>query len=405
LHIRPRALRSKLLLAALSCLAGCLLVEAGARWRYRSIELYRSWRWVVETHLIDQSWEEFLERQSRLQAARKRQGMERGRSHAVFGWTYNPGFEIDEPDLGLSIHINSHALRGEEFPAEKPPGEVRIVCLGGSTTAGEEVLDPQTYPAQLQVILRERLPARSIRVINAGVPTYALKHSLDLYALNLRRFEPDFVTIYHGINDLFQYAHEGVEISPRRNYNRRPLAPFVFQGDAADDGGSLFGEILWAFERRSLAWQLLHDRLLTETPLVTTDPARVEAGLRLYRLRLDELLDEISGSGATAVPMTFALSYPGDFSPERAQRIEKSLRIWLDPAGIALEDGPGVIAAQNRALAELAGQRGLPLADVAAAVPADAGHFVDSCHLTAQGNRRIAEVLADTLAPLLQAEH
>jgi lysophospholipase L1-like esterase len=332
---------------------------------------------------------------------RRAQGMERGRSHAVFGWSYNPGFVLEDERLGLELHVNSHALRGEEFPAEKPPGELRVLCLGGSTTAGEEVRDEETYPAQLQALLRRRFPGRALRVINAGVPSYSLRQSLDHFALRLRRFSPDIVTVYHGVNDLFEYAHEGIEITPRRNYNGLPVAPFVFEGDAAREDPGFLRELLRPLTRRSLAWQLLRERLRPRAAAPVSDPARLAAGRELYRQRYDALLDEISVSGAVAVPMTFALAWPGDFAPDESPRIEASLHIWLDRAGIALADGPGVIADQNAVVTELARAHGLPLACVAGEVPPDAEHFVDVCHLTAAGNRRIAEVLCETLAPLI----
>jgi lysophospholipase L1-like esterase len=379
-------------------------VELAVRWRYRSIELYRNWRWLVETHLIEQSWDEYLARQARLSDLRAQQGMERGRSHPVFGWTYNPGFAIDDAELGIRLHINNHALRGEEFPTQKPAGELRILCLGGSTTAGEEVADEATYPAQLQALLRARLPGRSIRVINGGVPSYAVKQSLDLYALSLRHLEADYVTIYHGINDLLDFAHGGVAIERSTNFNHQPVAPFVFEGDAVEATASLPREIVRSFLQRSLAWQLWREGRTIHLP-VQTDPDRVEAGLALFAGRYGLLLDEIASHAALPVPVTFEVAFAQSFEPSERNRIEQSLHIWLDRAGIAVSDGPDVVAAMNARVTELARQRGIPLAEVAGRVPPDAEHFVDCCHLTVAGNHRIAEILAETLLARITAEH
>ena len=379
-------------------------MELAARWRYRSIELYRNWRWLVETHLIKQSWDEYLARQTRLSELRAQQGMERGRSHPIFGWTYNPGFAIDDAELELRLPINSHALRGEEFPTQKPAGELRILCLGGSTTAGEEVADEETYPAQLQALLCERLPGRAIRVINGGVPSYAVKQSLELYALSLRHLEADYVTVYHGINDLFDFAHAGVEIEPSANFNHRPVAPFVFEGDAIEESASLPREIARAFLHRSLAWQLWREGRNLPPP-VKTDLGGVEAGLALFAERYGMLLDEIASHGAVAVPVTFEVAFPQSFAPDERARIEKSLRIWLDRAGISVSDGPDVLAGMNARVRDLASERGCPLVEVAGRVPPDAEHFVDCCHLTAAGNHRIAEILAETLLARITAEH
>ena len=67
---------------------------------------------------------------------------------------------------------NAHGYRGELVPVKKVPGSLRVVCLGGSTTYGWAVRDPDaTYPAQLQRLLAADLPAgfRRVEVINAGL--------------------------------------------------------------------------------------------------------------------------------------------------------------------------------------------------------------------------------------------
>ena len=117
------------------------------------------------------------------------------------------------------------------------------------------------------------------------------------------------------------------------------------------------------------------------------------------------LLDEIASHGAVAVPVTFEVAFPPSFAPDERARIEKSLRIWFDRAGISVSDAPQVIAAMNTRVSELASERGCPLVEAAGRVPPDAEHFVDCCHLTAAGNHRIAELLAETLLTRISAEH
>ena len=186
--LRRRVL--SILVVAFLCL---LTVESAMHLLYGPAELRNSWRGVVSTHLIDVPYAQFVAKQKRIQAVRAGLGMERALNHPLFGWTYNPGFRIDDQEV--QIHINSHALRGEEFPVAKPPGEIRILCLGGSTTAGEEVREAETYPAQLERMLRARNPGTAIRVINGGIPAYDVPSSLRLFELNHYRFGADVVTI------------------------------------------------------------------------------------------------------------------------------------------------------------------------------------------------------------------
>ncbi len=410
----PTRTQRALLLAAATA-AALVAGEIVLRLFEAPLELRENYRWLVETHLLEISWDDYLERQERIHEVRRRLGMERGRSDPTFGHTYNPGFRIDlessasdrsrrVPYADLHLHINSHALRGEEFPADKPAGEIRIMAVGGSTTAGEEVGEEDTYPAQLQALLRARFPGRPIRVINAGVPSYSVKNALLDYSLRLYRFEPDYVAVFHGINDFFYQRDGGLEIDARQNYSGRAVSPFVFEGDARGPSPweSISAGVRGLARRSHLAQRLTWLRGALEpnrpAPLRSPDPAGIETYAAYYRA----LLRQIEAGGAVPILMTTAISYPGSFEAADRARIERSFEIWLRQPNIPLEVGAQVIAAMNRALFELGRDEGAPVVDIAGAVPADREHFIDVCHFTREGNRRIAEALAETLVPAIE---
>jgi len=394
---RSASRRRKILYVALLLVLVPVAVELLLRLFYGASEMRQAYNWYVGTHLVDLSYPEFLHRQERIQAVRVALGMERGRSHPVFGWTYNPGFRIDID--GLQIHINSHGLRGEDFPEKKPPGEIRILCLGGSTTAGEDVGEAETYPAQLQAILRARFPDLNLRVINAGVPSYDVPHSLLDYELRLNRFEPDIVTIYHAINDLFIYhAAGGPEIQPVHNYSGRRLEPWIQEADPGDEGWFLRHLVLsHSYVLRLLA--STYRRLEPRAGMTSPNPGGIATFAAYYRA----LVRQIRATGATPVAMTFAIAYPGTFDDADAEKIRQSFGTWITNGYMRPEVGKQVIDAENQATVELAGEEEVPVCDVASAVPPDREHFIDVCHLRAAGNQRIAETLARTLAPLLEA--
>jgi lysophospholipase L1-like esterase len=374
-------------------------MELGLRIFQGPIELRRNYRWLVGTHLVDMSYSEFRHEQERIRGVRALQGMERGRSHPEFGWTYNPTFRIDLPEDGIEIHINSHALRGEEFAERKSTGEIRVLCLGGSTTAGEGVREAETYPAQLDVILRQRYPGLDIRVINAGVPTYDVKKSFTHYCLRLFKYEPDIVTIYHGYNDLLYHTDGGLDISPKRNYNGRLLESFVLKGDTRRS---------WLFE--SIRPLLRQSYLLLPLRSALKEVANAvrgwrtapdQGGIETFATYYRALVRQISSTGATPIPMTFAVPYPGQFEDQDQEIIEASFRVMLQEARIPLEVGKQIIDLQNQRIIDLGREIDVPVCDVASAVPPDRTHFIDSCHLTAEGNHRIAQAMAETIMPLL----
>ena len=117
----------------------------------------------------------------------------------------------------LRIGINNHGFRDDDFEIEKPPGVVRVIALGASSTFGFYVQDHETYPAYLERILNRTLEKRPIdgiervEVLNLGIPHL---HSDEIHALFEHegiRYDPDFVTFYEGVNDtrrLRRGAHE-----------------------------------------------------------------------------------------------------------------------------------------------------------------------------------------------------
>lgn len=68
-----------------------------------------------------------------------------------------PGQELvvlDKPTLPYQVRVNSLGYRGANFPAEKRPGEFRVLAAGDSITYGDFVDDGETLPAYLEEALR-----------------------------------------------------------------------------------------------------------------------------------------------------------------------------------------------------------------------------------------------------------
>lgn len=70
---------------------------------------------------------------------------------------YRPGasLTVDVGGVPHVVNINSLGYRDREFTVKKPPGVVRIACLGGSTTV-QGIRNEETYPALLEKLLRAR---------------------------------------------------------------------------------------------------------------------------------------------------------------------------------------------------------------------------------------------------------
>lgn len=100
------------------------------------------------------------------------------------------------------IRIDAHGFHDDEFPREKPQGELRGLMLGDSVTMGFGVTYAETFSKKLEDLLAERDGGHgSHQIINAGVHGYStfqervtLERNLDL--------RPDFVAVGFCMNDV-----------------------------------------------------------------------------------------------------------------------------------------------------------------------------------------------------------
>jgi hypothetical protein len=115
---------------------------------------------------------------------------------------YRPGARAEVVAGGerFVIEINSHGFRTHEFEVPKPPGLVRVVCIGGSTTVAGRT-NEETYPAFLEARLRALHPGLPVEVLNLGVSGVSHEHWLERLD-RVFAYDPDVVVHYEAVNDL-----------------------------------------------------------------------------------------------------------------------------------------------------------------------------------------------------------
>ncbi len=117
--------------------------------------------------------------------------------HATRYWTFNR-YTSDN-----RFSINRHGLRGVEINPHRQPGEFRILVLGNSISAGDNLAENQTYPFHLQAYLRKRCPGTLIRVQNGAVNGYSCLQGVMVYQEVAEEFQPDLVILgmsYFDVN-------------------------------------------------------------------------------------------------------------------------------------------------------------------------------------------------------------
>lgn len=90
----------------------------------------------------------------------------------------------------------------EAMDFKKKDKSLRIICLGGSTTAGFPYEVNANFPFQLQYRLREAISEHYVEVINLGISAVNSYTILDLMP-EILALEPDALVLYTGHNEFY----------------------------------------------------------------------------------------------------------------------------------------------------------------------------------------------------------
>ena len=130
-------------------------------------------------------------------------------------WRLKPNLDHAVWDFTVLSTNSEHlrSLNSTDTLAPKPPGAIRIVCLGDSVTFGFRVpvvwpdkpaeYDPEWLPFSmlLEKQLKAANPGRQIDAINMAVPGYSSHQGLAWLRRDLNRLNPDLLVVSFGWND------------------------------------------------------------------------------------------------------------------------------------------------------------------------------------------------------------
>ena len=267
-------------------------------------------------------------------------------------WSPRPGWRGEVQ--GWPVTINAVGLRGPEVAVPKPPGRRRVACFGDSITFGYGVGDTESYP----YLLGQRLAAAGGEAVNAGVTGYTSHQVLGLTRRLLPALDADVATFCVGWND------GGTRAMDDRGYAHRVRASMSVEGFL--DRLALFRTAKAAYLRYGL---------------VTPD-----AGARRPRVA------------------------PADYVENLRGMVAECRRLGVRPVFIALPrrrraGEPPLVSPYPDLQRETARALGVPLIFVPALAygpdqPVNADDFLDTLHMTAAGNGRMAAGIAGQLVAL-----
>lgn len=314
--------------------------------------------------------------------------------HPVYHWRLAPGTYDTRHGR---VHVNALGLRGEEIDPEPPPGRLRVLALGGSSTFNYQAPDDGTWPARLERFLARSLDAE-VEVINAGVPGYSTYQSSMRLVTDLADLGPDLVLVYHLWNDLklFWMSDPEAMVAKWDRHGRAQDASRLLEPspvlDRLSDRSHLvtaarFAAVRWRFGAEADREGWIHTEL---------DRTVSDAGLAFYRSNLQRILDAMAERGVPVVLIQQATLIRADAPPEARERIKYRFTGFdHDELVEAVERGRAVVR-------ELARRPGASLVSTDA-FPADVDHLRDHVHPTDAGLAALVRIIGPPVAALLRS--
>ncbi|MGH7232101.1 MAG: SGNH/GDSL hydrolase family protein [Nitrospiraceae bacterium] len=282
---------------------------------------------------------------------------------------------IDPDDV--IFRVNHDGFKGPELNTAH--NKVRILTLGDSCTFGS-LVDRFSYPRTIETRLRAQ--GVDAEVVNGGVKGYTPWNIL-LRINQFKALKPEIVTIYAGWNGIYTFEAIGEQ--------RWLQSPLLF-------------EIAWSrlytkmVGQQNAALAAYQKEKKPDRHSVDTDDAGEYKPSFVNQMEL--IVKEMQTIGSRVALVTLPGLYSMDEWPS-----EQALKIGHLPV---YTDNPFVLARvtqqYNQALRELARTHDVPLIDLEAWAketfqPVDA-YFVDSVHLTDEGQQMIGVFLASKLVKL-----
>lgn len=323
---------------------------------------------------------------------------------------------------------NSLGCRGPE-----PAGErVRLLTVGGSTTACTQLDDDEAWPALLALEVNAALgPPPRLWVTNSGLDGRNLGHHLAHARLLVPRLpDIDLVLLYAGLNDCLAWLYDERPFDPAAlddpatwsDVVARSFKDSDFVGSAepwhrrsallrrlrriatasrTGIGRAQGGGIEQDEHGRWLVTMRLRKRTVPHVPLSPARRAEAPVVIETYGRRLAAFADAVRAAGAEPVFMAQAIRWT-KATPEERDLLWMGL---MDDGKVNIRDDEleALLERFNARMRAVAEEKGIAFIDLPAALEGVPGLFFDGTHFTERGAREVAKVVARSVTPLVGA--
>lgn len=309
-----------------------------------------------------------------------------------------------QPDLaGERVQTNEYGLREGPIDRHPAPDTIRILFLGASVAWGyHSRSNADTIPAYLEAELTRRadqvpaLRGKRFEVLNAGVPGYVSWQEALSYALYLRELAPAWIISLDGANDVAAAIINGQAGVPS-TYRASQRAYLAIEPNPLQALGS------WLLAHaRKLKTVKAFERLHPKPLSAYGPPAPAEVAAQL-REATAYLIHAATREDARVLAVLQPMVILPDTKPltEFEQRIvvEQDHRMPGRNAYFA-ESYAAMRGALDALASEWSEFRWLDATGAFSGMAEVA--YTDDCHLTPDGQRRLAESIADSWIEALQ---
>ena len=344
---------------------------------------------------------------------------------------FYPSNEITPGVTGTSqVAINSYGTRGPELRDQR----IRILTVGGSTTACRILDDSETWPSLLMKNLNEAVDGNAtVWVTNSGLcGRHSEHHVMHAKYLLPRLPRIDYMIVYAGINDVGNWLNNNdfdphyLDSSP--NWNTRVAESFSDccftsqtdpwfrhlqlwkRGSTAKArletwrtlAGSVNenGVVVQDARLRWLARKQLKRQKRQKVKIPAAKRATLPAALDSYAANLLSIIDSARRQGTE--PILMAQAMPGHtLSPEERKRL------WMGTMDrgktyVFHSERLDVLAEYNDRMRSVAAERDVLFLDLPSHLNTVKNAYYDGCHLNEHGCRETARFVAQQIRPHLK---
>lgn len=277
--------------------------------------------------------------------------------------------------------LNSLGFRGPDLE----PGKLTVAVLGASETFGMFESEENEFPRQLERILQQRF-GDTVQVANIAYAGLSLGQSLIRLDETLQAVDPELLVVYPSLAAYIDAPKGDWRLSRRPQRSR--FAIIRIEQRFWDLLKETIPQPLQTFARQLVTWQ--------SGKSADPWPELPERNVKRFEEDLTELIERSQRRGVEVALVTHATRFGDRVRPED----QPFLTAWRKFYPQLAEDGFLKMEERlNGVVRDAAEARNLPLVDAASTMEPGAENFVEFVHFTDRGARRLAEIIADGIAP------